>query len=124
MLVAPPVDARPIPARFPEGDRVFPPALLRALRDWHERRGVPKVHLNQVLNEKSKVTGWACVREPLPSERCTFGAGVIDAYYRYRTALQAIAASRSEADRDGSYSRLPEVVCGSELRPGAGEERP
>ena len=43
-----------------------------------------------------------------PPEVCTLGAGVEDAFYTYKNALDDLAAVSKNTDLDGNYSRFPE----------------
>lgn len=96
-------------ARFPDGERVIPQALIKGLRDWHERLGLPQVTITDMAGEDGKPTG---------RKRPVVGAvnvttldlppDVKEAFYAYHDGLQDITERNENYDLDGNYARLAE----------------
>lgn len=105
-FVTPPAGAERSKARFPDGWRTIPSALSGALAQWHERLGVPDVAIEPRLDDKGKAAGYTLHIEPVAPQRCTLGAGVVDAFYRYHDALTDLVDAGDNTDLDGSYTRF------------------
>lgn len=108
-FVTPPVGAERSRERFPDGWRAVPPSLCKPLRMWHEQLGIPDVEITERLDDKDKPTGeFQLIVTPIEPQRCTLGAGVVDAFYRYRETLIDLVDSGDNHDLDGSYTRFAE----------------
>ena len=83
--------------RFPAGERIMPVNLIRPLRQWHNRLGVPSV---RVEDDTPQV-------EPLPRHVCDTTPDVIEAYYRYDDALHELIVQSQREDLDSTYARFP-----------------
>ena len=97
-LVSPPVGLVK-EGRFPDGMMEIEESLLKPIRDWHLRLGIPKVKAvdGKVVQDTSK-----CV------SRVSLSAETREAYYRYDSALRNILQDMSLTDLDGNYARFPE----------------
>jgi hypothetical protein len=85
--------------RFPEGVKVFSSRLLKSIRDWHERLGVPDVNIQSgILTGISSIT----------ASKVNLTSEAIEAYYNYDQALRQIMLKINLPDLDGNYGRLPE----------------
>jgi predicted transcriptional regulator len=94
---------------FPQGCCSIPYALSEPLRAWHERLGVSEVTIAERLDDKNKSTGEYTLHiAPVEPQRCTLGAGVVDAHYAYLDALRELLASNEVSDLDSSYIRFAE----------------
>lgn len=108
-FVTPPAGAERSRERFPEGWYTIPNALSAPLREWHAQLGIPEVELDEACDEKGKATGeFRLVVTPIEPQRCTLGAGVFDAFYRYRETLIDLVDASENHDLDGSYTRFAE----------------
>lgn len=108
-FITPPPDAPRLRGRFPPGERIIPQAIIEPLVCWHERLGIPDVLVTTNKDEEGKPTG----RDDLSVMReepqwCTFGEGVLDAFYTYHEALLDLIEAGVSADLDGNYTRLAE----------------
>lgn len=108
-FVTPPAGAERSHERFPDGWRIIPPSLTRPLRAWHEQLGIPEVEITERLDDNGKRTGeFQLIVTPVDPRRCALGAGVVDAFYRYREALIDLVDASDNHDLDGSYTRFAE----------------
>lgn len=105
-FVVPPLNVKPPKGRFPDGKRVTPASILRALREWHQRLGVPQVRISSRQDGKTKV--YDVEVEPVAPVECQLGEGVKDAFYRYHDALIELVAGMESTDTDGNYARFAE----------------
>ncbi len=109
-ITAPPSTPRS-KARFPDGERVTPPALVSKLKAWHKRLGIPKAKITEKPDadgaSKSKA-GFDLTIDPPAPHYCTLGDGVKDAYYNYQDALLDIVAESPNQDLAGNYARFGE----------------
>lgn len=96
-------------ARFPDGARVIPPPLLKGVREWHERLGMPPVTISDTTGADGNPAGRtrATVGEPhitvlgVPPD-------VGEAFYAYHDGLLDITQHNETHDLDGNYARLAE----------------
>jgi hypothetical protein len=89
----------------------FPQELISALRNWHDRLGVPRAYITEIPDKKGEPSGrFKIERENLPECRCSISEDAWNAYDRYRTALRAMTATAKNHDLDGNYGRLPETA--------------
>jgi Protein of unknown function (DUF3987) len=96
-------------ARFPKGERIIPTNLIKPLREWHERLGVPDISIDDELDAKGNPTGKKRVSvQPLQVATCTFADEVFEAFYRYHDGLLEIVAKSDNTDLDGNYARFAE----------------
>jgi hypothetical protein len=95
--------------RFPSGERKIPAELLTPIRLWHERLGVPKVDVYDVLNKDDKGTGYKRV-EVMPKlpVTLTVPTDVFEAFYAYHDCLLDLVNTNGNHDLDGNYARLAE----------------
>lgn len=108
-FVTPPASAERSRERFPDGWRIIPDALSQPLQDWHEQLGIPEVEITEMCDEKGKGSGeFRLTVTPVAPQRCTLGAGVFDAFYRYRETLIDLVDASDNHDLDGSYTRFAE----------------
>lgn len=107
VIICPPPDLRPQSAPSREGERTPPPALVQALRQLHERLGIPQV-AREVIEaaDKSKRTEVTVLRPPVKAH--ALGEGVREAYDRYLAALEQLAYDLHLEALDGGYTRLAE----------------
>lgn len=107
-LITPPRN-EVLAAQFPEGRRPNPPELMAPLVAWHQRLGMPAVHIKDQSNGNGADTGdrVVTVHYPMPQE-CTLGQDVRAAVQRYNMALLALARESELTDLDGNYGRLHE----------------
>ena len=110
VFVAPAPEDQPTMGKFPDGVRIFPPALLTPLRAWHDRLGRPDMDIVQRKDTDGKPTrdDFDVTVTARPPEDCTLGRGVCDAFYAYHDALTTLAAGSDNTDLDGNYSRFAE----------------
>jgi hypothetical protein len=102
-----PPEGTPSDARFPDEQIRYPATLLKELREWHKRLGIPAVDLEPILDAKQKRTGRYRLRQdPLPEVTYQLAPEVWDAFYRYDIALRALVSQEANQDLDGSYGRL------------------
>lgn len=94
-FVTPPADEVKID-RFPAGQRVAPASVVAALRDWHERLGVPQLW----IEDEDPQVG------PLPRVVCSLASGVGEAYYTYNDAIIGIMQTGVYEDLDAWHGRL------------------
>jgi hypothetical protein len=94
--------------RLPTGRLSVPQTLTEPLAQWHRRLGIPDVRIENVLDASGRPTGRRrAVVDAMPATpACTFGAGVIDAYYNYMDALVTMIAGAGASDGDSSYGRF------------------
>jgi hypothetical protein len=107
----PPVGARAISARFPEGDCQPPADLVQPLRQWHEGLGLPDVQVVERVGDDGgplKKRIFDTIIIPARGVVCRIGYGVLDAVYRYRNALRQLTEGFSTTDFDGNYARFHE----------------
>lgn len=108
-IISPPPDALQSYARFPEGERVLPDAMVNALTRWHRRLGIPQVDIQECLKEDGTPTGeFAATITPPPLNCCTLAPGVADAFYAYHDGLTELVQASEHHDLDGSYTRFAE----------------
>jgi len=106
-FITPPPDAPELWGRFPDGERVTPPALVLKLKDWHNRLGVNLPQVVERLDETGGGTGKFDMFAAPPSPRqVVLGEGVYEAFYRYHDAMQSIASQMPGDDLDGNYLRF------------------
>ena len=108
VFICPPKDTS-MDAPFDIGDIPVPGYLIQRLVEWHSRLGVPIVEINPVIDNKNKDTGKVDItrHDSLPEVTCQLGAGVYDAWRRYRSALKQIVTGWHMVDLNGNYERLP-----------------
>ncbi|MEI6179567.1 MAG: DUF3987 domain-containing protein, partial [Chloroflexales bacterium] len=109
-LVAPPPHVRASTARFPHGERITPPGLAHALRDWHGRLGIPVVTVTERTSPdatKGKPTYDLSVTHA-QGQRCTMAPEVYEAFYTYHDVLIELAGASELHDLDGHYARNAE----------------
>ena len=108
-LVAPPPNTPVSTARFPRGERITPPGLVRPLRDWHERLGIPTVTVTERNADaaKGKQTYDLSVTHA-QGQRCTMAPEVYEAFYAYHDALLELTGASDLHDLDGHYARNAE----------------
>ncbi|MDQ3829981.1 MAG: hypothetical protein M3361_11890 [Candidatus Tectomicrobia bacterium] len=95
-------------ARYPKGRLTYPKELVTALRQWHERLGVPEVSVLPVLDQKSKPTGrYRLAGGELRETTYTLSDPVWEAYYQYDAAMRRLIGQAETQDLDGSYARFP-----------------
>lgn len=112
-LITPPEDAPRLRGRFPDGERIFPNDIIAPLLDWHRRLGEP--HIGRMDVHKTGKDGLPGPAEGTrlfrdgshPVNPCSFGPGVVDAYYRYTDALLDLAMTGNK-DLIGNYGRFAE----------------
>jgi len=95
--------------RFPTGERVIPTGLIKPLRQWHDRLGMPAVSVDAEFDAAGKRIGEFTVdRQPYSPVVCAVDDDVLEAFYTYHDALASLAAARQEEDLDGNYARFAE----------------
>ncbi|MHB9134312.1 MAG: DUF3987 domain-containing protein [Armatimonadota bacterium] len=94
-------------ARFPEGVRLIPGALIKPLRRWHAELGVAEVAFEMMETGKGTPKPRAIIT-PKGPVHCTLGEGVGEAFYRYHDALLDLIKDGCLTDLDGNYARLAE----------------
>lgn len=105
-LAAPPGAYKDAP--LDPGALEIPATLISALRNWHERLGVPDCVFEGVVDESGKKTGrYRITRDPLPEHECTMDRDAILAWKRYRSALKKMIADFPHEDFSSNYARLP-----------------
>jgi len=94
-------------ARFPLGERIAPEVLVKPLRQWHQRLGLPTV--NAVSEETgSFLPGPSTLKLTAPPPTTYYPVDdVIDAMYDYNSALLQLAMENNE-DFGPYYGRLHE----------------
>lgn len=103
-MVSPPADYRRSRARFPNERRVAPGALVKPLRDWHNRLGSPAVF----VPEQGAETQFCTVNATRYTE-VAIPPAVSAARYDYLDALtDLIEQELVHNDLASSYVRLPE----------------
>ena len=108
-FVAPSRGDQPPSGEFPEGERIMPAALMKPLRAWHDRLGVPDVGIVPRKDTDGKPTrDFDVTVTARPPEVCTLGTGVREAFYRYYSGLRRLAAASDNTDLDANYSRFAE----------------
>lgn len=107
-FVVPPADLKPSLARFPEGERVIPGALVQTLHTWHERLGIPTVTVTERTADAKGKPAFDAGITPAPGQRCTLGPGVYDSFYAYGDAMIITVYESGQRDLAGNYARLAE----------------
>ncbi|NTW00760.1 MAG: DUF3987 domain-containing protein, partial [Oscillochloris sp.] len=108
-FIVPPTDLPLSLARFPEGEREVPTALMQPLLEWHQRLGIPKVTIREVTGEAGKAGGAFDVSYAyVPEQHCILAPGVREAFYVYHDALLTLVSSSDQYDLDGNYARFAE----------------
>ena len=98
-FVAPGPDAQPSYGRFPEGVQTLPADLVRTLRQWHDRLGVPAVHEWRDLS-RAELYGEVALADPTRSSSV---AGALEMVVQEQMQLryEALAATEpNEAARE------------------------
>lgn len=96
--------------KFPPGERTIPLHLVEPLVAWHQRLGMPDIRIVAATDGEGKPTGSRPVeRGEFAPAICTFGPGVVEAYYAYYDGLLDIVEQSRSTDLDGNY-----VVIGRE----------
>ncbi len=107
-FATPPSTEAPRWERFPDGHRRVPDELIDPLARWHKRLGAPQIVIQESVAEDRKQKEKRILRDPLCSEGCWLGEGVVDQFYTYNDALLRIVHESQQTDLDASYARLAE----------------
>ncbi len=97
-FICPPDDFRR-DKEFPDGEMKVPKALVKKIRDWHERLGVPQIHL---LPEFKVI--------PAKGQLYNITGDVKCAYYAYRRDMKDQIQNSKELDLAGNYIRYPDMA--------------
>lgn len=95
-----------IDAPFGLGEIPVPERLKSRLKAWHDELKEPVCEVQEIYDEKTNDIKIQIERGELPEQTIQFGAGVYDAWVRYRSGLKAIIKDWKTYDLDGSYVRL------------------
>lgn len=103
-FLTPPANYQRKTGKFPQAIRRTPDSLISKLRRWHESLGIPDVDVEEVATDR----GVRYEMRPAPpsEQRCVFGEGVYDAWYRYADAMADILQVLGTNDLDGNYTRM------------------
>jgi hypothetical protein len=108
-LVTPPRSANRSKGHFPQGKRIYPATLITPLQNWHKRLGQPQVEIDDVIDEKGKVTGQKTATvDPFAITEIPWGSGVFDAINAYHDGLTDILEQSQGFEFDTSYARFAE----------------
>lgn len=109
-LITPYEDEEPSLIPQPQGLDTLPSSLVIALRDWHERLGIPSAEIVPMLDAKGKPVGtWKVQRAPFFPQVLPLSASVLQAYHTYNEALLTmVIRGEVHADLSGCYGRFHE----------------
>ena len=106
-FITPLANEIPSRRRQPAGIASLPAALVTPLQDWHQRLGIPKAHIEEIVVHNKPTGRYKAVVDPLPCHMLTLGTEVLDAYYAYNDALlELIIAGAVSPDLDACYGRF------------------
>ena len=106
-LLVPLADELPSLRRREAGAAALPNPMVQALQLWHQRLGIPTVHLTPRVAAGGKPTGkYQLEREPHPRHILALSTAVLEAYYTYNGALlDLIIAGDAPPDLNACYGR-------------------
>jgi Protein of unknown function (DUF3987) len=109
-FITPYADEEPSLAPFPLGLNTLPSALVVALRDWHDRLGMPQAHIEQVRDARGHPSGaWKLTRTPFFPHVLPLAPGVHEAFQAYNHALLTLIITGTVSkDLAGCYGRFHE----------------
>ena len=106
----PPIEARPITARWKHTEYI-PTEVLQPLSEWNQRLGQPQAGVAEVLDSENKPTGeFRLSVEVPPPQFLTIAKDAEDGFYNYVDALTQIVFSASQEANftlAPSYAALP-----------------
>jgi hypothetical protein len=98
LFAVPPIGDPPM-GRFPEGKREISDNLIKPLKEWHERLGLPEIKIHSGNIEVK--------RTPTILETNT---EIRNGIYLYREGLKKLVSQSNLTDLDSNYARLPEFA--------------
>ena len=109
VFVAPPREEAALNAPFGLREVPLPYDLIRQLKAWSDRLGIPTVELEPVRNKQGKETGkyTKIYSRELQETPIRPSEETYEAWKRYRSALKDIHMKFNHDDLDASYGRLP-----------------
>jgi hypothetical protein len=106
-FVTPPKDASSRD-RFPHGEQHIPSAIIQPLSDWHQRLGIPTVHIEQLYDKRGEPTDqYEMTKGELHEQFYEINPEIEDAFYTYEACLLDIAKKHGTEILYGNYGRLP-----------------
>jgi hypothetical protein len=106
-FVTPLAHETPSRRRQPAGIASLTSELVIPLQAWHQRLGVPKAHIEDIVHNGKPTGRYKAIVEPLPYQPLTMASDVLDAYYAYNDALlEMVIEGQVSQDLDASYGRF------------------
>jgi Protein of unknown function (DUF3987) len=109
VFVAPPREEAALNAPFGLHEVPLPYDLIRQLKAWSDRLGIPTIELEPVRNKQGKETGKykKIYSRELQETPIRLSDETYEAWKSYRSALKDIHMKFNHDDLDASYGRLP-----------------
>jgi len=109
VFVAPPREEAALNAPFGLHEVPLPYGLIRQLKAWNDRLGIPTIELEPVCNKQGKETGKykKIYSRELQETPIRLSYETYEAWKSYRSALKDIHMKFNHDDLDASYGRLP-----------------